>query len=160
MKHRYGSVGVRDLNKFKRRTFKALDEGWIEKGVEDTCRVINKHPLATTVWACQGHGPYSKKNVPGNCHIVLALGAEALPLLDEFMEELMGSELAPLWLLSMCRLIYPDAPLETMYFVEDLTLKDTYNAWKISYEYTHTEPTLRKVRKILNDAAYKVFRKK
>ncbi|ANZ48142.1 hypothetical protein ASESINO_129 [Erwinia phage vB_EamM_Asesino] len=157
MKTRYGGISLRDLKAFKQRTFEALEKSWIEPGIRETCRMINKHPGATTVWACQGHGPYSKRNAPGECHVVFAVAAGYEHLVDEFMAELMNSDLAPLWNLSLARLLYPDDPFIMM---EDMTLKNTYSAWKIHYGFMHTEPTLREVRKVFLAAATKVFKSK
>ncbi|AFQ96582.1 hypothetical protein G173_gp037 [Erwinia phage phiEaH2] len=157
MKKRYGGISLSDLKAFKQRTFEALEKKWIEAGIREACKAINKHPGATTVWACQGHGPYSKKKAPNNCNIVFAVAAGYEHLIDEFIAELMDSELPPLWNLALCRLQYPDA---SFHMLEDTTLKNTYNAWQISYGFMHTEAILREVRKTFLSAANKVFRSK
>lgn len=157
MKKRFGGVSLKDLKDFKQRTFKALEDGSVESKIREVCKVINKHPGATTIWACEGHGPYSKKNAPNNCNIVFVVAAGYEHLLDELMVEVMDADLPPLWNLTLSRLQYPDDSFEML---EDLTLKNTYNAWQISYGFLHTESILREVRKVLLSAANKVFRSK
>lgn len=62
------SVGAERMASFKDRAQTATKNGYIEKGVRDTCKLINEHPHLATMWSCEGHGMYSKS--PGNLHIV------------------------------------------------------------------------------------------
>lgn len=64
------SVDAERLASFKERAQFAVKNGYIEKGVRDTCKLINEHPHLATMWSCEGHGMYSKS--PGNLHIVFA----------------------------------------------------------------------------------------
>ncbi len=157
MKTRFGGISLTDLKAFKQRTFEALEKKWIESKIREVCKVINKHPGATTMWACEGHGPYSKKRAPNNCNVVFVVAAGYEHLVDEFLAELMAADIPPLWTLSLTRLQYPDASFSLL---EDTTLDNTYNAWQVSYGFLHTESTLREVRKVLLSAATKVFRSK
>lgn len=151
----YGGVELDVLGQFKLRTSQALVKGYVEKGVRDACEVICRNPIATTMWSCHGHGPYSKKNAPGEFHVVFVLARGFEHKAHELVEELMKSDLPPLWDLSMTRLMYPDD--DFIYDVNELTLKNTYNAWKVTYRYLHTEPTLRKVRTVFHSVCKKVF---
>lgn len=67
------SVDAERLASFKERSQFAVKNGYIEKGVRDTCKLINDHPHLATMWSCEGHGMYSKS--PGNLHIVFATDA-------------------------------------------------------------------------------------
>lgn len=58
------SVDAERLASFKERAQSATKNGYIEKGVRDTCKLINDHPHLATMWSCEGHGMYSKS--PGN----------------------------------------------------------------------------------------------
>ncbi|MGK7530225.1 hypothetical protein, partial [Salmonella enterica] len=73
----------------------------------------------------------------------------------ELVAELMKADIPPLWDLSMTRLSYPDE--DFVYDLSEITLKNTYNAWKITYRYLHTEQSLREIRKVFHTVCKKVF---
>jgi hypothetical protein len=107
------------------------------------------------MWSCHGHGPYSKKNSPGEFHVVFVLGVGFEHKAHELVAELMKADIPPLWDLSMARLMYPDD--DFVYDLSEITLKNTYNAWKITYRYLHTEQSLREIRKVFHTVCKKVF---
>lgn len=151
----YGGVDLDVLGRFKLRASEALVNGWVERGVRDACEVICRYPGATTMWSCHGHGPYSKKNSPGEFHVVFVLGVGFEHKAHELVAELMKADIPPLWDLSMTRLMYPDD--DFVYDLSEITLKNTYNAWKITYRYLHTEQSLREIRKVFHTVCKKVF---
>lgn len=154
MAKRYGGISSELMKEFKVRTDNALKQGFIESGVAPICATIHTHPHFTTMWACQGHGIYSRKKCPNHLHIVLAVTEAGLPLLDMLMWELEHTDMPLYWDLSVGRLFYPNSDL---CFLENINENNSYTAWRIGYQAMVNEPVLRELRTILNNAFTKVL---
>lgn len=152
------SVDAERLASFKERAQSATKNGYIEKGVRDTCKLINDHPHLATMWSCEGHGMYSKS--PGNLHIVFATDAIGSQIPMQVMSELAKSDLPNFWNLSLCRLYIPDAYTDLVYLEPDygLNTDDTsYWSWKIGYMCLINRSALIETRQALYKAFHTVL---
>lgn len=152
------SVDTERLASFKERAQLVTKNGDIEKGIRDTCKLINDHPHLATMWSCEGHGMYSKS--PGNLHIVFATDAIGSQIPMQIMSELAKCDLPNFWNLSLCRLHLPEVDSELLYLEPDygLNTNDTsYWAWQIGYMCLINRPALVEARQALYKAFHTVL---